>query len=140
MTESPTKFGKVINFEGINFSGLYSSVAEKHNEQSNDTVLVSWQILSKELKSLCLDKSAKKACILKTFKKKNCRSCISYYLFYEHSFSLFLCLLSLCLMGLYLNILFRIIKEKCVHVYPIFIFSEFMYLYTCATPFVWVGL
>lgn len=70
MTESPTKFGKVINFEGINFSGLYSSVAEKHNEQSNDTVLVSWQILSKELKSLCLDKSAKKACILKRFKKK----------------------------------------------------------------------
>lgn len=93
MTESPTKFGKVINFEGINFSGLYYSVAEKHNEQSNDTVLVSWQILSKELKSLCLDKCAKKACILKTFFKK-CRSCISYYLFYEHSFSLSLSPLS----------------------------------------------
>lgn len=44
MTESPTKFGKVINFEGINFSSFYYSVAEKHNEQSNDTVLVSWQI------------------------------------------------------------------------------------------------
>lgn len=69
MTASPTKFGKVINFEGINFSGLYYSVAEKHNEQSNDTVLVSWQILSKELKSLCLDKCEKKACILKTLKK-----------------------------------------------------------------------
>lgn len=70
MTESPTKFGKVINFEGINFSGLYSSVAEKHNEQSNDTVLVSWQILRKELKSLSLDKSAKKSLYFKNIFKK----------------------------------------------------------------------
>lgn len=52
MTKTPSKFGKVINFEGINFSNLYYTVAGKHNEKSNETVLVFWQIYSKTLKSL----------------------------------------------------------------------------------------
>lgn len=45
MTE--TQFGKVINFEGINFSNLYYTVAVKYNEQSSETILVSWQIYHK---------------------------------------------------------------------------------------------
>lgn len=45
MTETSTKFGEVINFEGINFSNLYYAVAVKLNEQSNETVLVFWQTL-----------------------------------------------------------------------------------------------
>lgn len=56
ITETPTKFEKVINFEGINFSNLYYTVAGKYNEQSNETVLVSWQIYSKTLKSLYMDR------------------------------------------------------------------------------------
>ena len=64
MSETPTKSEKVINSKGINISHLYHTVAGKYSVQFNETVLVSWQIYCKTLKSLCVEEwRGEKACV-----------------------------------------------------------------------------